>query len=60
MAAACAALALGGFAAANNYYVDANNGNDLWDGSTPVIPSQEVQDGGGSSGKQNLAVDLVV
>ena len=48
MAAACAALALGGFAAANNYYVDANNGNDLWDGSTPEIPSAEVQAAGGT------------
>jgi len=25
------------------YYVDANNGNDLWDGSTDVVPTPEQQ-----------------
>ena len=33
---------------AKSYYVDANFGNDAWDGTTPAIPSQEVIDAGGT------------
>ena len=33
---------------ATDYYVDANNGNDDWDGTTATIPSQEVIDQGGT------------
>ncbi len=33
---------------ASNYYVDANYGNDDWDGTTATIPSQEVIDQGGT------------
>ena len=29
---------------ATDWYVDANNGNDSWDGTTAAIPSQEVID----------------
>ena len=29
---------------AGNYFVDANNGNDDWDGTTATIPTQEVID----------------
>ena len=29
---------------ATDWYVDANNGNDGWDGTTAAIPSQEVID----------------
>ena len=30
------------------YYVDANNGNDAWDGTTAAIPTQEIIDQGGT------------
>ncbi len=33
---------------ATDYYVDANNGNDDWDGTTATIPLQEVIDQGGT------------
>ena len=33
---------------ATDWYVDANNGNDSWDGTTAAIPSQEVIDQGGT------------
>ena len=33
---------------ASNYYVDANYGNDDWDGTTATIPSQAVIDQGGT------------
>ena len=33
---------------ATDYYVDANYGNDGWDGTTATIPSQEVIDQGGT------------
>lgn len=38
-------LALASFA--TDYYVDANYGNDAWDGSTPEIPTQATIDAGG-------------
>ena len=41
MAAATAAYGV-------DYYVDANYGNDDWDGTTATIPSQEVIDQGGT------------
>ena len=31
-----------------DYYVDANYGNDAWDGTTAAIPSQELIDQGGT------------
>ena len=34
--------------AANNWYVDANNGNDNWDGTTATIPTQATIDEGGT------------
>ena len=33
---------------ATDWYVDANSGNDGWDGTTAAIPSQEVIDQGGT------------
>ena len=33
---------------ATDWYVDAVNGNDQWDGSTATVPSQEVIDAGGT------------
>ena len=33
---------------ASDWYVDANSGNDGWDGTTAAIPSQEVIDQGGT------------
>lgn len=43
-------LAVAGAFCANagTYYVDANFGNDGWDGTTPAIPSQDVIDAGGT------------
>ena len=40
---ACAAALTFSLRAGNDYYVDAVNGNDLWDGSTAAIPSVEQQ-----------------
>ena len=31
-----------------DYYVDANNGNNDWDGTTATIPTQEMIDQGGT------------
>ena len=33
---------------AENYYVDANHGNDLWDGTTSAIPDQATIEAGGA------------
>jgi hypothetical protein len=43
IAAAAVTLAYGA-----DYYVDANNGNDAWDGTTAVIPDQATIDAGGT------------
>ena len=33
---------------ADDWYVDANNGNDAWDGMTGAIPTQAMIDEGGT------------
>ena len=43
IAAAAVTLAYGA-----DYYVDANNGNDAWDGTTAAIPDQATIDAGGT------------
>lgn len=48
MVAAAVAVLLGASAFADMFYVDANYGNDDWDGTTPEIPSQEIIDAGGT------------
>ena len=43
LALICAAALSSSLRAGRDYYVDAASGNDLWDGSTAVIPSVEQQ-----------------
>ena len=46
--AALLAILLPLISSAGDFYVDANNGNDLWDGTTAAIPDQATVEAGGA------------
>ena len=48
MIAAVAALVAATTAYGVDYYVDANNGNDAWDGTTAAIPDAATIEAGGT------------